>query len=140
MTDPAPLSREQLQARLSVAPFHQWLGLTVEAVDEDSITVAAKWREEFVVNPEGRYTHGGILATLIDVVADYALAARLGRPFPTIDLRVDYHRAALPGDLTVTGKVLKLGPQVSSAEAAIHDSEGRLLASGRGVYLTAAGK
>jgi uncharacterized protein (TIGR00369 family) len=130
------LNKEDLEARLLKAPFHRWLGLSVAEVTPEEITVKAVWREEFVVNAEGGYTHGGILATLIDVVADYALAARLGRPFPTVDLRVDYHRPALRGELTCKGHVLKIGAQVSSAEASIFDAEGRLLASGRGVYLT----
>jgi uncharacterized protein (TIGR00369 family) len=137
MTDGITLNKEELQARLLKAPFHQWLGLSVEDVTPDEITVRARWREEFVVNAEGGYTHGGILATLIDVVADYALAARLGRPFPTVDLRVDYHRPAMRGDLICKAKILRVGGQVSSAEASIFDSGGRLLASGRGVYLTA---
>jgi uncharacterized protein (TIGR00369 family) len=137
MTDAIKLSKDELQARIQKAPFHRWLGLTVEDVTAAGITVSAQWREEFVVNAEGGYTHGGILATLIDIVADYALAARLGRPFPTVDLRVDYHRPALRGDLVCKGAVIKVGGQVSSAEASIFDSEGRLLASGRGVYLTA---
>ncbi len=137
MNDATKLDRNALEARIQKAPFHQWLGLTVDEVTAQGITVRAKWREEFVVNAEGGYTHGGILATLIDIVADYALAASLGRPFPTVDLRVDYHRPALRGDLVCKGRVIKTGAQVSSAEASIFDGDGRLLASGRGVYLTA---
>jgi len=56
---------------------------------------------------------------------------------PTIDLRVDYHRAAMPGDLVARGKVVKFGSSISVAEASIFDEAGVLLASGRGVYSTA---
>ena len=42
---------------------------------------------------------------------------------PTIDLRVDYHRMAKPGDLIVKGKVIKLGKQFSVCEAYIYDLE-----------------
>ena len=55
---------EQLNARLAKSPFNSWLGLTVTSVGEDTIEMAAKWREEWVVNPAGGYTHGGILAAL----------------------------------------------------------------------------
>lgn len=130
------LSKDELQKIITRAPFHQWLGLEVTEVTADSIVVRAKWREEFVVNPEGRYTHGGILATLIDVVADYALAADLGKPVPTIDLRVDYHRAAMPGDLIVTGRVIRGGSQFATVEAEVASEEGKLLASGRGTYFS----
>ena len=56
---------------------------------------------------------------------------------PTIDLRVDYHSAAMPGDLTVKGKAVRLGSQFSTAEAQVLDAQGKLLASGRGTYFTA---
>ena len=49
-------------------------------------------------------------------------------------MRVDYHRAAMKGDLICTGKVVKAGKQFSVCEASIHNEEGQLLASGRGVY------
>jgi len=55
----------------------------------------------------------------------------------TVDLRVDYHRAAMPGNLVAHGKVVKFGSAISVAEAYIYDESGALLASGRGVYSTA---
>jgi uncharacterized protein (TIGR00369 family) len=131
------LTLEQVQALITRAPFHQWLGLTVVAVGDDTIEIKAKWREEWVVNPERRYTHGGILAALIDLAADFAMINRTGRGVPTIDMRVDYHRAAMPGDLTARGKVVRFGGQFTTAEAEIIDSEGKLIASGRGTYFTA---
>jgi uncharacterized protein (TIGR00369 family) len=78
-----------------------------------------------------------VLAALIDLAADWAMVARTGRGVPTIDLRVDYHSAAMPGDLTARGKVVRFGSQFSTAEAQIFDQQGKLLASGRGTYFTA---
>lgn len=131
------LGVEDVQALIARGPFHQWLGLKVLSVGEGEIEIRATWREEWVVNPQGRYTHGGILAALIDLTADWALVSTTGRGVPTIDMRVDYHRAAMPGDLTVRGKVVKAGRQFSVSEASVFDAEGQLLASGRGVYVTA---
>jgi len=131
---------EQLQALISRGPFNQWLNFTVVKSDAEGIEVTAKWREEWVVNPERRYTHGGILAAIVDVAADYAIAAQLGRPVPTIDIRCDYHKAAMPGDLTAKAKVVRMGSQYSTAEAYVYDTEGALVASGRGTYFTATPK
>jgi len=131
------LTLEQVQALVTRAPFHQWLGLTVLAVGDDSIEIKAKWREEWVVNVERRYTHGGILAALIDLAADFALVKQTGRGVPTIDMRIDYHRAAMPSDLIARGKVIRAGSQFSTAEAEIFDLDGKLIASGRGTYFTA---
>ena len=131
------LTLEQIQALVSRAPFHQWLGLTVVEATDDSIEIRAKWREEWVVNTERGYTHGGVLAALIDLAADWAMVRQTGRGVPTIDLRVDYHRPTIRSDLVAHGKVVRAGGQFSTAEAHIFDVEGKLIASGRGTYFTA---
>jgi uncharacterized protein (TIGR00369 family) len=133
----ADLTLAQVQELVTRGPFHKWLGLKVIAVHDDGIEIKATWREEWVVNVERRFTHGGILATLIDLGADWAMVRKLGRGVPTIDMRVDYHAVALPGDLTVKGKVVRMGGQFSVSEAQIFDAQGKLLASGRGTYYTA---
>jgi uncharacterized protein (TIGR00369 family) len=129
------LTIERVQQMITRAPYHQWLGLKVTALHDDGIELTATWREEWVVNPDRRYTHGGVLAALIDLSADWAMVKRMGRPAPTVDLRIDYHGAAMPGDLTCRGKVIKFGNQFTSSEAYICDAQGKLLASGRGTYL-----
>jgi acyl-coenzyme A thioesterase PaaI-like protein len=85
------MTKDELQTRIGVAKFHQWLGLEVlEASDRHhrEAGVARRMDRE----PGARVHAGGILATLVDVVADYALAAHLGGPAPTVDLRVDTTR------------------------------------------------
>ena len=133
----ASLSVEQVQALITRAPFHQWLGLEVLSVGDGEIEIRATWRDEWVVNPDRKYTHGGILAALVDLTADWALVSRTGRGVPTIDMRIDYHRAAMPGDLVARGKLVKWGSQYSVAEAQVFDKDKALIASGRGVYFTA---
>jgi uncharacterized protein (TIGR00369 family) len=133
----ADLTLEQVQEIVTRAPYHKWLGLQVTAVHDDGIELTAKWREEWVVNIERRYTHGGILAALVDLGADWAMIRKTGRGVPTIDMRVDYHAVAMPGDLTIKGKIVRMGGQFSVAEAAIYSADGKLLASGRGTYFTA---
>ena len=120
------LSLDQIQALVTRAPFHQWLGLTVVEATDDSIEIRAKWREEWVVNTERGYTHGGIIAALIDLAADWALVRETGRGVPTIDLRVDYHRPTIRSDLVAHGKVVRGGGQFSTAEARIFDLDGKL--------------
>ena len=82
-------------------------------------------------------TRARTAVTFVDLTADWAMVSKTGRGVPTIDLRVDYHSPATPGDLTVRGKVVRMGSQFSTAEALIYDAQGKLLASGRGTYFTA---
>ena len=125
------LTAADVQARLLKGPYHQWLGLQVTEVGEGSIELTAKWREDWVVNVEGGYTHGGILAALVDLTADWALVSKTGKGVPTIDLRVDYHRAA-KGALRAVGRVIKFGQQFSVPDAHVFDSTRNLVATGSG--------
>jgi uncharacterized protein (TIGR00369 family) len=137
MTDTGQMTPEQVEQLVRRGPFHQWLGLKVLSVQADGVELKAAWREEWVVNPDRRYTHGGILAALVDIAADWAMVTRTRRGVPTIDMRVDYHAAAMPGDLIARGRIIKWGKPFSVAEAQVFDEAGKLLASGRGTYLTA---
>jgi uncharacterized protein (TIGR00369 family) len=131
------ITLERVQVLVTRAPYHQWLGLKVVALFDDGIELKATWREEWVVNPDRRYTHGGVLATLIDLGGDWAMVKKTGRGVPTINLHVDYHAVAMPGDLTIRGRIVRMGSQFSTAEAQVFDAQGELIASGRGTYLTA---
>ncbi len=133
-------TQEALQARLMAANFNKWLGLRIVKVGDGTIEIMLPWREEIMSNPNLKSTHGGVLAALVDATADFAIATKIGRPVPTVDMRVDYHRAATPGDLRAVGRVVRLGATLSVAETEIFDGENKLVASGRGVYFTGAAK
>lgn len=132
------ISVEKLQERLVANKFNAWMGLKILFLDEERIEIGMTWREDMISNPQARVTHGGILGALVDVAADFMIAAKMGAPAPTVDMRVDYHKAAAPGDLKAVGRIVRLGSTVSTAEATVFDGEGALVASGRGVYFTGA--
>jgi uncharacterized protein (TIGR00369 family) len=145
MNDETPMPNnvvtvEALQERMSANPFNAWMGMQIQDLTEDELTVTITWREEMISNPKARYTHGGILGAFVDTVADFMIAAKVGMPVPTVDMRVDYHRAAPPGDLKCVGRIVRLGGTNSVAEGYVYDGDGNLIASGRGTYFTAAAK
>ena len=129
---------DELQTRLVANHFNEWMGLKIVGLDEDKIEITMTWREEMISNPKARVTHGGILGALVDVAADFMIAAKAGAPAPTVDMRVDYHRAAMPGDLKAVGRIVRLGGTFSTAEAEVFDGDGKMVASGRGLYFTGA--
>lgn len=127
----------EVEQRLLASPFHQWLGLQVIDLARDRIDLTATPRPEWVGDPVTGYLHGGVLATLLDLGADWALVGTIGRAVPTVDLTVHYLRAATLGPLHVTGRLVRPGRQVSVAEAEVRDDAGRSLALGRGTFLSA---
>lgn len=136
MTDkPSFPQLEALRELLLVAPFHRWLGLDIVAVTADELILEMPWRDEIVSNPMIGSAHGGILSALIDLTGLYAINALGGSARATADMHVDFHRPATAGPLRAIGRVVKLGKQLSVAETRIEDTDGRLLASGRGAYV-----
>jgi uncharacterized protein (TIGR00369 family) len=128
------LDFETLAAMVKDCPFHEWLGVELVSLDATGIAIRMPWRAD----PDRGYAHGGVLASLIDLAADYAVAAQLGRGVATVDMRVDYHRAAMPGPLLARAAVIKVGGTLATAEARVLDEHDELVASGRALFFTRA--
>ena len=123
---------------LTTPAYHRWLGLELIEAEPGRVVIGLACRAELAADVHGSYVHGGILATLLDVAADFALVTELGVGLPTIDLRVDYLRPARPDDyLRATGTVVRRGRSLGVADAVITNAEGKQLAVGRGLYSTA---
>lgn len=133
MTDRAAL--EGFQAYLDISPFQRWLGLKVEEASEGRLVLGLQWREEMVSNPNTKSMHGGILASLIDLGGLYAVLTTKSIATATVDLRVDYHRPSTGGAIRAVSTIIRLGSKVSTAGTEIFGEDGKLIASGRGVYL-----
>ncbi|WP_127572171.1 PaaI family thioesterase [Georgenia faecalis] len=123
-----------LEERIRTAPFHRWLDVRVLAVTPEELRLAATWRPEWENGTAERSTHGGILAALLDLAADWCLVATQGAPAPTIDFTTHFLRAAGPGDLVVVARPVKLGRSLTVAEAEVLDAAGKRVAVGRGTY------
>lgn len=134
------LSLDELQTRLSRNHMACWMRLSIVTATAGSICLASPWRDEFISNPDHRFAHGGILATLLDTAGSYAVATLFGRPPQTVDMRVDFLRPGFETDVTVGAKVLNFGRTLATADASVLNTESRLLATGRMVFLTSDSK
>jgi uncharacterized protein (TIGR00369 family) len=129
-------SRGELQQRIQASPFNSWLGLLIEAILPDGVEFIVPWKSEFTGTPQLNRVHGGVLAALADAAAGYTLMAHTGVSLSTVDLRLDFHQAASPGELRIKGTVVHRGRKLSCADVQIFDTDGRLVASGRGTFYT----
>jgi uncharacterized protein (TIGR00369 family) len=132
------LTREQLEERLAHSPFIAFLGLQVLIADPEKqeVTMRSQLKSEF---ERGRGTgqwHGGVIASLIDTVGDYALVMLLGRPLPTINFRVDYLRPAINTALTLVARVRRAGKTVGVVDIDVYNDAEALVAVGRANYAT----
>ena len=70
---------------------------------------------------------------LIDLTADFAIAAKLGRGVPTVDMRVDYLRPATAEVYTIRARVVRLGRTLATVDAEVEAADGQKVACGRAV-------
>ncbi len=138
MSEQRAESDDLIDALLARPPFHQWLRPRVVAriPANDELTIAIDHRAELARSPDAPDYHGGIIAALVDVVGHTCLAAKLGRRIPTIDMRVDYLRAAANTGLRARGRVLRAGTTIGVCDIEIRDDENRLIAVGRCTFST----
>jgi uncharacterized protein (TIGR00369 family) len=129
---------QRLRGEMERPPFHAFLNPRPWAVDPGAGTVVIKlpFRPEFRRAPDSTDYHGGVIAALIDMTAHAAIAVRVGKMTPTIDLRIDYLQVASGCELTATGKVLRAGRSIGRADVEITDDRNRLIAVGRGTFST----
>jgi uncharacterized protein (TIGR00369 family) len=126
---------------LAESPFHQLLGLQLEAFDPGagSVAIRSSLQPRLERAPGTGQYHGGVIASLIDIAGDFALIAALGHGVPTINLRVDYLRPAFNTDLIARARVRKAGRTVGVVDIDVEDEGARLIAVGRGCYGTQPG-
>lgn len=78
------------------------LGMRVESIVDQTLTIALPYSEKIVGNPLTGVLHGGALTTLLDTTCGLSLmvANEALMLAPTLDLRIDYMTSAKP-DKTV---------------------------------------
>jgi uncharacterized protein (TIGR00369 family) len=130
-----------LRTSLAAPPFHQWLKPELRELDPQSgrVTVALPLRAEFRRDPARPEIHGGVIAALIDIAGHAAIAARLRRGIPTVDLRIDYLRGAAGSELLATAEPVRLGRTLAIVDIRVADDRGNLVAIGRGLFSTREG-
>lgn len=130
--------KETLRQNLNTGAFHEMLGLELVEVDENRgvVTIKAPFQTVFERGPGSRQWHGGPIAAIVDIVADFAIFAKVGYGVPTANIRVDFLRPAIDTDLIAHGKVVQVGRTLAVADVEIVNKDEKCVATGRGTYVT----
>jgi uncharacterized protein (TIGR00369 family) len=99
MTGPASPAKHHLPLPLHLSPQALALGLAFVSQGPEGATMTVAFRSDLVGDPDTGVIAGGVVTTLLDHTCGYAVVLALGRPaaIATLDLRIDYMRAAEPG-------------------------------------------
>jgi uncharacterized protein (TIGR00369 family) len=131
----------QTLSRLFVSlPHSIALGLQYEGCDEAGrVTLRVDWREDLVGNPVSGVIHGGVITSLVDTSSATAVAARLeqAEAIATLDLRIDYLKAAQPGrEIHCRAECYRLAHQVAFTRAVcFHDTPDDPIAHGIATFM-----
>jgi uncharacterized protein (TIGR00369 family) len=127
----------RLEEEMRRPPFHAVLAPEAHEANAEraEVVIRLPYRPEFSKDPVAGGYHGGVIAALIDLAGHAAVASHIGRPAPTIDLRIDYLRPAPGVTLLARAKVLRAGRSVARADVDVI-ADGVVVAVGRGTFST----
>jgi uncharacterized protein (TIGR00369 family) len=132
------MEASEMQRLLDSTPLHRALGLRVTSVGDDGVVLRAEAGPEHLVEDGGEYLHGGVVATVLDSAATFALIGVTGTDWSTVDLRVDYLRPTPAGALEIRGSAVQVGRRLGRARAELlADGTGAVLASATGTFVRA---
>jgi len=103
-----------------------WLGLSYHDHGEGWFELALPWREELVGIAETGVLASGPIISLMDNATSMSVWTLTGKfvPHATLDLRVDYMRAAVPGKTVIGhGECYKLTRTISFIRGIAHDGD-----------------
>ena len=111
---------------VSYTPHAHHLGMRVIEIGAAYALCTLPYREEIIGDPQRRVVFGGAITSLLDHASGIAVACALEElvPVATIDLRVDYLRAAEPGlDLFARADCIRVTRNVAFVRAIAYDRD-----------------
>ncbi|WP_170473031.1 PaaI family thioesterase [Ruegeria arenilitoris] len=95
MVNKTELARQFIEA----IPHAKALGLDLTHIGEGEAEISMPYNEQLIGDPRTGVIHGGAVSTMLDTCCGAAVMSHPSTPggTATIDLRIDYMRAATPG-------------------------------------------
>ncbi|MCC7486709.1 MAG: PaaI family thioesterase [Burkholderiales bacterium] len=90
--------------------------------------------EDFMFNPQGGL-HGGVIAFVLDISMGHLLHRRSGAG-TTVEIKIQYLKAARSGRVTATGRFLRHGRTLSYLRSELVDEKGEMIAYATSTWMS----
>ncbi|PJE36102.1 thioesterase [Pseudooceanicola lipolyticus] len=134
---------KQAQQFIDALPHAKALGLQIVSLGGGEAVLTMPYDEKLVGDPKSGVIHGGAISTVIDTCCGAAVMSNPGvaGASATLDLRIDYMRAATPGQsITARAHCYHITRTVAFVRAtATDDDSGRPVATASGAFTVGAG-
>lgn len=122
-------------------PYMKAIGVSFVAANADGVTLRLPWRDDLVGDIETGIIASGVVTALLDNGCGMAVWDLVNefKPIATLDLRIDYMRAAVPHrDLLVTARCYKLTRSIGFVRGfAYEDSPDDPVAAAQSAFIIA---
>jgi uncharacterized protein (TIGR00369 family) len=115
-----PVSTD-LQGLLDGIPAVATYGLRIEDT-KDGVRLRGDLGTDSAVYRGLSHAHGGVVASILDTAATFAVLATTGMRWVTVDLRVDYLRPTPLGAITCSARVASSGGRLGVVQAELSGS------------------
>lgn len=125
-------SLEEVQKSFEESPFFAHVGFVITRFHEGDVLLTLPIHEH-LYNVNGTL-HGGVHATMIDLVLGMAIRSKTRTRCTTMNLNMNYLAPAQGGEIYATGKIIQEGFKIVTAEGELRDQSGKMLAKGIGTF------
>lgn len=140
--DVPPSVRDRVKIMTAYTPHAQALGVRITRLERGKAWGFTPYREELVGDPDTGVIAGGVIIAFLDQLSGVAVMTKSDTlaPIATLDLRIDYMRAAAPGrEVKAMAHCYKLTRSVAFVRAvAFEESEDDPVANATGAFMLAA--
>jgi uncharacterized protein (TIGR00369 family) len=142
---------QQLTRGFAEIPFNRMLGLKLDHLETDHVTMSFSMKNELIGNFLTGILHGGVISSVLDMAGGMVVMADAIRKYgdssveelaeilakcSTIDLHISYLRPGRGETFIAKAWLTKSGKRISFTRMELHNEDEILVATANGTYTT----